>query len=129
MLDSLDMNCSILQLFVQHIIIQITKNGTKLKDFILMIDEVPRIDDGSGSLHAALSMINKAMLNTPFKSFDENPIRAALILSSLVIPPYGTSTDSSRVIQTLQLPSELNVDDVLNKWWLPLLLSSFIYPR
>ena len=64
------------------------------------------------------------MLNTPFKSFDGNPIRAALILSSLVIPPYGTSTDSSRVIQPLQLPPELNVDDVLNKWWLPLLLSS-----
>jgi hypothetical protein len=122
-LDSLDMNCDILQLFIQHIINQITKNGTKLKDFILMIDEVARIDDGSGSLNSALSIITKAMLNTPFKSFDGNPIRTALILSSLVITPYGTSTDSSRKIRTLQLPPELNVDDVLNKWWLPLLSS------
>jgi len=45
LLYSLDINCIILQLFIQHIIIQITKNGTILKDFILMIDEVARIDD------------------------------------------------------------------------------------
>ena len=123
LLDSLDINCGILQPFFQHIITQITKDGVKLKDFILMIDEVARIDDGSGSLKSALSIINKAMLNAPFKSFDGNPIRAALVLSSLVIPPYGTA-DSSRVIQPLQLPPELNVDDVLSKWWLPLLLSN-----
>jgi hypothetical protein len=88
-----------------------------------MIDEVARLDDGSGSLISALVIIDKTILNTPFKSFDGNPIRTALILSSLVIPPYGTSTDSSRNIRTLQLPSELNVDDVLKKYWLPLLSS------
>ena len=122
-LDLLDVNCDILQPFIQHIITQITKDGTKLKDFILMIDEVARIDDGSGSLKSALSIINKAMLNVPFKSSEGNRIRAALILSSLVIPPYD-ATDSSRIIQPLQLPPELNVDDVLSKWWLPLLLLS-----
>lgn len=91
-----------------------------------MIDEVARIDDGSGSLNSALSMINKAMLNASFKSSDRNPIHSALILSSLVIPPSHGTTDSSRIIRTLQLPPKLNVDDVLSKWWLPqlLLLSS-----
>ena len=44
-------------------------------------------------------MINKAIPLT-FKSFDGNLIRAALVLSSLVLPPYGT-TDSNRVIQPL----------------------------
>ena len=44
-------------------------------------------------------MINKTIPLT-FKSFDGNPIRAALLLSSLVLPPYVT-TDSNRVIQPL----------------------------
>ena len=51
-----------------------------------------------------------------FESSDGKLINMALVLSSLVIPPHGLQL-SGRKIKALELPPELNVDDVMNKWW------------
>ena len=106
----------ILRCFIQHVLQQMTEGGKEVKDFVLLIDEVMKVEDSTGSLEAALSMLSRAMLNEAFVSSDGTPIHAALVVSSLTIPPHGI-TDSGRGIEPLRLPPSLNAIDVLDKWW------------
>ena len=102
--------------FIQHVMKQMTINGMVINDFVLLLDEIMYVEDGTSSLASALSFLNQAILNTVFESSDDNLINMALVLSSLVIPPHGLQL-SGRKIKALELPPELNVDDVMNKWW------------
>jgi hypothetical protein len=106
----------LLRVFIQHVMKQLTINGMVINDFVLLLDEIMYVEDGTSSLADALSFLNQALLSTVFESSDDKLINMALVLSSLVIPPHGLQL-SGRKIQPLQLPPELNVDDVMNKWW------------
>ena len=106
----------ILRCFIQHVLHQMTEGGKEVKDFVLLIDEVMKVEDSTGSLEAAMSMLSRAMLNEAFLSSDGTPIHAALVVSSLTIPPHGI-TDSGRGIKPLRLPPSLNAIDVVDKWW------------
>jgi len=106
----------LLRYFIQHVLIQMTEGGKEVKDFMLLIDEVMKVEDSTGSLAAAMSMLSRAMLNKAFVSSDGTPIHAALVVSSLTIPPHSI-TDSGRDIKSICLPPNLNAIDVLDKWW------------
>ena len=102
--------------FIQHVMKQMTINGMVINDFVLLLDEIMYVEDGTSSLASALSFLNQALLSSEFESSDDNLINMALVLSSLVIPPHGLQL-SGRKIKALELPPELIVDDVMNKWW------------
>ena len=106
----------LLRIFIQHIMKQLTINGMVVNEFVLLLDEIMYVEDGTSSLASALSLLNQSILSTVFKSYNGKLINMALVLSSLVIPPHG-QTVSGRKIKALQLPPELNVDDVMKKWW------------
>ena len=106
----------LLRVFIQHVMKQLTINGMVINDFVLLLDEIMYVEDGTSSLASALSFLNQAILSSVFESSDGKLINMALVLSSLVIPPHGLQL-SGRKIKALELPPELNVDDVMNKWW------------
>ena len=106
----------LLRVFIQHVMKQLTINGMVINDFVLLLDEIMYVEDGTSSLADALSFLNQAILSSVFESSDDKLINMALVLSSLVIPPHGLQL-SGRKIKALELPPELNVDDVMNKWW------------
>ena len=102
--------------FITHILKQLTVNGMVINDFVLLIDEVMKFEQDMISLAQALSALMFSVLNIHFVSNNNKPINAALMLSSLVVPPHGLQV-SCRVIKPIKLPSKLKVDDVINKWW------------
>jgi hypothetical protein len=63
---------SIHELF--SILIQMTEGGKEVKDFVLLIDEVMKVEDSTGFLEAAMSMLSRAMLNEICISSDGTPI-------------------------------------------------------
>jgi len=78
-------NEKLLRVFIQHVMKQLTINGMVVKDFVLLLDEIMYVEDGTSSLADALSLLNQAILNTVFKSSNGESINMALVLSSLVI--------------------------------------------
>jgi hypothetical protein len=93
-----------------------TEGGKEVKDLVLLINEVMKVEDSTGFLEAAMSMLSRAMLNEVFISSDGTPIHVVLVVSSLTILPHSI-TDSGRSITPLCLPPYLNAIDVLDKWW------------
>ena len=53
----------LLRVFIQHVMKQLTINGMVINDFVLLLDEIMYVEDGTSSLASALSFLNQAILS------------------------------------------------------------------
>lgn len=99
---------------IRFIVRQMRRENPNIYRFFLLVDESMKIADTlmEPDIH---NILRKAMLDTELMSPDESPLVVDLVMSSLDIKATGVS-DSNRVIKSISTPTQLNVDEVLEKW-------------
>lgn len=99
---------------IRYIIKQLRQDSPNVDHFVLLVDESLMIETElkCEDIHRIL---RQCLLDSPLMGTDDMPLYVDLVMSSLDIKSTGLG-DSGREILAITTPSELDADEVLEKW-------------